>query len=155
YGRAESGLPCHAVRGVWGLIALALLAAAMSVPANGQHGARCVTRDTPDLKFVDSNCDGIDGDAKNAVFVAPDGNDAAPGTMKRPLRTLSAAVRVAQARHRNVYAALGTYDERTGLQLVSGVSIFGGYSRSWKRSASMRTVVVGSPQAVVGIDVHG
>src|SRR5262249_60826684 len=84
YGRAESGLPCHAVRGVWGLIALALLAAAMSVPANGQHGARCVTRDTPDLKFVDSNCDGIDGDAKNAVFVAPDGNDAAPGTMKRP-----------------------------------------------------------------------
>jgi hypothetical protein len=34
----------------------------------------------PDLKCVDSNCDGIDGTELNAIFVSPNGNDANSGT---------------------------------------------------------------------------
>jgi hypothetical protein len=36
--------------------------------------------DLPDLSFVDSNCDGIDGTDKDAVFVSSSGKDANPGT---------------------------------------------------------------------------
>jgi hypothetical protein len=36
--------------------------------------------DVPDLAFVDSNCDGIDGTDKDAVFVSSSGKDANPGT---------------------------------------------------------------------------
>jgi hypothetical protein len=38
--------------------------------------------DRPDLCFVDSNCDGIDGDPTTAIFVdAANGNDSWPGTL--------------------------------------------------------------------------
>src|SRR3954447_1584536 len=36
--------------------------------------------DAPDLAFVDSNCDGIDGTEKSAIFVAPLGKDTNAGT---------------------------------------------------------------------------
>lgn len=106
------------------------------------------------MKFLDANCDGIDGDARNAVFVAPNGASGAPGTLAQPLRSIAAAVVVAKARRRNVYAAAGTYYVGAGLRLATGVSIFGGYSRTWTRSGSARTIIVGSPQAIVGEGVR-
>jgi hypothetical protein len=129
--------------------------AVFAVPVSAKTPASCVTSDVPDLHFKDTNCDGIDGNVRRAVFVAPDGNDASPGTKARPLRTLAAAVRLAAVRHRDVYAALGTYDEGSGLRLAAGVSIYGGYSRTWKRSASLKTIVFGKPQAILGENVHG
>ena len=48
--------------------------------------------DLPDLFFVDSNCDGIDGTADNAVFASPTGNDMNPGTKDKPKRQIQAAV---------------------------------------------------------------
>jgi hypothetical protein len=82
--------------------------------------------DVPDVGLVDSNCDGIDGDAADAVFVSPAGDDANPGTMSLPLRTLGAAVTAAGGQRKDVYAAIGTYAEE--LRVVSGVSVYGGYS---------------------------
>lgn len=42
--------------------------------------------DRPDLDFTDTNCDGIDGDKSQAIFVsAVDGNDAGTGTQNNPL----------------------------------------------------------------------
>jgi CARDB protein len=98
--------------------------------------------DTPDLDFIDSNCDGIDGDAAAAVFVSPTGSDASPGTMNRPLRTLAAAVAAADARNKDVYAAAGTYGEE--LRLASRVSVYGGYTASWRRSLSAPTRIAGA-----------
>ena len=40
--------------------------------------------DTPDLAFVDSNCDGIDGTETNAIFVAGNGGSPSPGTKAGP-----------------------------------------------------------------------
>ena len=119
--------------------------------------ARCSRSgvDLPDMRFVDANCDGIDGDARNAVFVAPTGQEGAPGTMAQPVREISAAVIIAHATHRNVYAAAGTYNVGDGVRLASGVSVFGGYGPGWRRSASRKTVLVGSPQGVLGQGVRG
>ncbi len=98
--------------------------------------------DMPDLHFVDANCDGIDGDLETAVFVSPAGNDANPGTMTRPLRTLAAAIAAADARDKDVYAAAGVYPEE--LRLASRVSVYGGYGESWKRSLSTPTRITGA-----------
>ena len=51
--------------------------------------------DLPDLGFVDSNCDGIDGTEKDAIFVSPNGNDGNPGTKSQPKREVQAAVTAA------------------------------------------------------------
>ena len=98
--------------------------------------------DVPDAGLVDSNCDGIDGDPADAVFVSPAGDDANPGTMSLPLRTLAAAVTTAGAQSKDVYAAIGTYAEE--LRVASGVSVYGGYSPIWQRTRSLPTRISGS-----------
>ena len=65
--------------------------------------------DRPDLAFEDTNCDGIDGDRAGAIFAAPGGRDADPGTLTRPKRTLAAAIAAARAQGKDVYLAGGTY----------------------------------------------
>lgn len=101
--------------------------------------------DVPDPKFVDSNCDGIDGNPADAVFVSPAGNDANPGTMSRPFLTLATAVSAAQTAGRDVYVAIGTYSE--ALRVASGVSIYGGYGPSWQRTLSLPTRITGATNA--------
>ena len=133
-------------------VAAAILVAAS--PVASKPALKCGTKDVPDLKFADTNCDGIDGVAKRAVFVAPTGSDAAPGTRARPLRSLQAAVALAARKRQSVYAMVGRYEVGSGLALADHVSIYGGYSARWKRSATQRVVIVGAPQAVLGTDVH-
>ena len=101
--------------------------------------------DKPDLDFVDSNCDGIDGDAAKAIFVSLSGNDALPGTMIAPLCTLAAAVAAADARDKDVYVGAGTYSE--ALTMVSHVGVYGGYSTSWRRSLTPTTRITGAATA--------
>jgi hypothetical protein len=98
--------------------------------------------DVPDVAFVDSNCDGIDGDLADAVFVSPAGSDANPGTMSRPLLTLAAAAAAAQADSEDIYAAVGTYAEE--LRVTPGVSVYGGYGPSWQRTLSLPTRITGA-----------
>jgi hypothetical protein len=99
--------------------------------------------DVPDPDFVDANCDGIDGDVSRALFVATSGNDAFPGTMDQPMRTISAAIALAATLpdRDHVYVSEGTYSER--LDLADGVSVWGGYSAAagWQRSAAFETIV--------------
>jgi len=90
--------------------------------------------DEPDPDFVDSNCDGIDGDASAAVFVAPSGSDAAVGSMAEPVRTIARAISLAAAAGKSVYACNGVYDENVHLD-GAAVSLHGGYdcARGWRR----------------------
>ncbi|MEA2390985.1 MAG: hypothetical protein QOK31_1094, partial [Solirubrobacteraceae bacterium] len=96
--------------------------------------------DKPDLQFVDSNCDGIDGDATHAAFVSPIGDDGSPGTRARPKRTFAAAI-AAVPRGGDVYATFGTYPET--LFVHDGVGVYGGYDTSWRRSLANVTRLVG------------
>lgn len=131
----------------------AALAALMSVPA-GAHSTGCKKTDVPDLKFQDTNCDGIDGNAARAIFVAPAGSDTSPGTMKRPVRSVATAIAKAARQHKDVYLQVGSYDVGSGLQLASNVSLYGGYNAKWKRSATYRVVLHGAPQAIFGVGVQ-
>jgi hypothetical protein len=108
--------------------------------------------DTPDLDFVDSNCDGIDGTENDAVFASPSGNDANPGTKAKPKRQIQSAIVAAQDRKRYVLVAFGTY---TSVQLITGVSIYGGYDPStWKRKDRFPNglpTIIGSPEGVLAL----
>ncbi len=103
--------------------------------------------DLPDLSFVDSNCDGIDGTAANAIFVSPNGTDANPGTMDKPMRQIQAAVLQAVNSRKDVYVAAGSY---THVAAETGVGIYGGYDpKNWSRASGNTTVIAGSPEAIL------
>jgi hypothetical protein len=109
--------------------------------------------DSPDLSFVDSNCDGIDGTEANAVFASPRGDNANPGTKGRPKREIQAAVTAASAAGKHVYAAAGTYGHVTA---ADGVSIYGGYSpETWRRGAPLLTAIAGAPEGVLISNAKG
>jgi hypothetical protein len=102
-----------------------------------EYACTATGADLPDDGFVDANCDGIDGDASAAVFVSPGGNDANPGTRALPKLTVGAALSLAGTSGKTqVLLDQGVY---TGtVQLVSGISLYGGYSSAggWSRSAA-------------------
>ena len=103
--------------------------------------------DLPDLAFVDSNCDGIDGDAAQAIFVSPTGSDSNPGTEAFPKATIQSAITAAAAQKPpfSVYVAVGNYSGT--VTLASGVSVYGGYNATtWARPAGA-TVLTGGPAA--------
>ena len=80
--------------------------------------------DPPD--GVDQNCDGIDGDPANAVFVSPAGNDLNEGTPEAPVKTISMGLQRAQEKGKgHVYVAEGFYQETVALR--DGIQVFGGF----------------------------
>ncbi len=92
-------------------------------------GCECQPVAGPDLAGdgQDTNCDGIDGEVAEGVFVAKNGHDDAPGTLEAPMLTISAAVeRAFDAGKRDVYVATGVYGENVVLR--AGVGVFGGYA---------------------------
>lgn len=116
--------------------------------------------DAPDNAFIDANCDGVDGDASQAVFVSTAGNDAWPGTRAQPMLTIAAAIGKASLDGKTqVYVSNGTYVGR--VTLTSGISLYGGYSQAanWARSTayvstiSSTTVAGGRMTALEGFNV--
>lgn len=107
--------------------------------------------DTPDERFEDSNCDGIDGDITRAIFVSPNGDDTFIGTRETPVKTITQAIKLAQQQGLpSVYADKGTYPG--SFSLVAGISVYGGYDSGnlWARSATNDTVIQGGTTAVTG-----
>ncbi len=117
--------------------------------------------DVPDLGFVDSNCDGIDGDISTSFFVSKLGSDSNNGTIAPPFLTVQKGVdsAFADATRKQVLIATGVYDEGggAGLQLRQGVGLYGAYNTNWQRFGSLvnTTVIRGSPQAVLANGVMG
>ena len=90
--------------------------------------------DVPDDAFVDTNCDGIDGDIAHAVFVASSGgDDGNPCTRAQPCATIGRALNLVSGdpTHYQVLVQTGVYAEY--VQLVAGKSIYGGYDANWIR----------------------
>lgn len=88
--------------------------------------------DDPDGAFIDSNCDGIDGDLAKAVFVAPDGTDSGPcDAPASACATPAYALTQTSAQRTQVYLRVGNY---IGPLLVTGsAALFGGYDAQWQR----------------------
>ncbi len=92
--------------------------------------------DNPDDAFTDSNCDGIDGNLSDAIFVSTGGNDANPGTKALPVATVLTGIARAQSGGQSrVLVSSGVYVGR--VSLVPAISIHGGYSatNNWQRSS--------------------
>jgi hypothetical protein len=84
--------------------------------------------DKPDMEGIDSNCDGIDGDAGHAIFVSPAGMDIGnqTGDMKHPVKTIAKGIALAASKKWDVYVAQGIYEEQ--VLLADGASIYGGFN---------------------------
>ena len=109
--------------------------------------------DLPDLAFVDSNCDGIDGTEKNAIFVSPLGKDTNAGTKAAPMRSLQAAVVEAAQDRKDVYAAAGAYDR---FDAADDVGVYGGYRPdTWARSLTLVTSITGAPDGILAARATG
>jgi hypothetical protein len=91
--------------------------------------------DDPDENFIDSNCDGIDGNIEKSVFVDElNGNDENNGSMLDPVASVLKALNIAEEKgKKHILIAGGVYQET--VELKSGISIHGAYSGypSWKR----------------------
>src|SRR3954447_9046189 len=133
--------------------ATAGFACASAAPA----GAACSSGaiDKPDLGFVDSNCDGIDGDKAAALFVAPGGDDNHSGSFDSPKKTVLAAVNAGLAAGKDVYDAGGTYPSKVPFSINGHLGVYGGYdAQAWQRSAANVTTLE-APGQVVGVGVPG
>jgi hypothetical protein len=96
--------------------------------------------DDPDEDFVDSNCDGIDGDLTAAIFVAPSGSDEATGDITAPVQTIAHAIDLAAKAGKSVYVCDAEYDE--AITLSHPVSLYAGYAcdRAWARERDRATL---------------
>jgi hypothetical protein len=108
--------------------------------------------DLPDAAGIDSNCDGIDGDAARGVFVAQYGKASGLGTRNSPVQTIAQGLAKAVAGDKELlFVASGEYREQ--VVAVDGVSIYGGYSPDglWERDpASFETILVAETPDATG-----
>jgi hypothetical protein len=116
-------------------------------PTNGcEYACTFVSAtDLPDLQFIDANCDGIDGEVTNGLFVSNAGNDANAGTRAAPKATVNAALlTLVTTGKRDVYVSAGTYAGPIELNLSSNVNVAGGYHpTTWSRSSANVVLVQG------------
>ena len=112
--------------------------------------------DLPDLKFTDSDCDGIDGDESKAVFVDGfGGSDNNAGTKSKPVESIAKALTKASASGKNqILVSVGSYSG--AITLKSGVGIFGGYdaSNGWTRTAGSTVQLHGATKLVSGTNLN-
>ncbi len=109
----------------------------------GPDGCECEyvsAEDLPDPDCVDppdctdhakdQNCDGVDGELDNSIFVSKDGDDGNDGTLGAPLLTIQAGILKASAEgRRDVYVSTGIYPE--SISLLPGIGLYGGYSEDF------------------------
>jgi hypothetical protein len=90
--------------------------------------------EVPNSAFADENCDGVDGDVDNAVFVATGGTNSGNCIQKGPCATITYAMNRASALGKDhVYIRSGTYSGP--ITLKNNVWLFGGYDSAWVRDA--------------------
>lgn len=85
--------------------------------------------DAPDENTIDQNCDGVDGDKAQAIWVSiQEGDNLAAGTFDAPVKSLAKGIQLAVAKpesERIIYVVEGVYAE--DISISDTLSIFGGY----------------------------
>ena len=131
-------------------------------PANGCECSVLSATDLPDAAGMDENCDGVDGEVGNGIFVAKNGLDQNPGSQDLPKLTIQAAIDAAKAGgKRDVYVATGVYVG--SVKLVGAVGVYGGYRSDFLQREALlyETVIFGAeptaalPGAVNGTSLSG
>lgn len=136
---------------------------------NGIHADGCeffcdtpTLTDFPDLLGTDENCDFVDGEVDNAIFVSKSGNDLDDGSLDLPKLTIQSAIDAAVAMgKRDVYVAAGLYVEK--ITVPADLGVYGGYRFDFfdRDLAFYETVIIGTaptagqPGAVNFLSVSG
>ncbi|MFK7987338.1 MAG: hypothetical protein AB8I08_15040 [Sandaracinaceae bacterium] len=95
----------------------------------------------PPVVGGDADCDGLPDDTDDFIFVTATGSDTNPGTLAQPMRTLNGGLARGLAEAKSVLVSRGIYEGP--LDVVGGVSIFGGYSPDFRdRDLSLYPVVI-------------
>ncbi len=106
--------------------------------------------DLPDAQALDTDCDGVDGTVSLSVFVSvTTGDDANPGTMQHPKKTITAGLAAAVGEgKRDVLVSEGDYVE--SVTLAGGVGLHGGYraAEGWRRYPDSVASVLGGAVAL-------
>jgi hypothetical protein len=117
--------------------------------------AGAVALDLPDDQFLDTNCDGIDGNKSKAVFVdVNSGSDNGQGSQNSPYKSIGKGISVASANGKNqVLVSQGAYIGQ--IVLKNGVSIYGGYNKAdgWSRGFANTVQLTGDTKMVVASNI--
>ncbi len=117
------------------------------VNKNPSDGCECqFTSETDHPDGPDQNCDGVDGEVNNAIFVAKTGKDTNTGSITSPVLTIAAGIqKAAGSGKRDVYVATGVYNNN--VSLLPGVAVYGGYSGDFlARDITLyETAILGNP----------
>ena len=155
---ASCGGPSSSGTCTAGVCSLTCLPGFVDLDGNTSNGCEysCTvssTTDFPDLAFVDANCDGIDGEANNSIFVSAAGNDANPGTRLQPKATIQAGLNAATAQSkRDVLVSVGNYS--TQISMPSNVGVYGAYAPgTWSRATAniVNVLNVNSPLLIENV----
>lgn len=119
----------------------------VDVNLNTADGCEChVTSQTDLPDGIDQNCDNVDGEEDNAIFVAKNGTDTATGSREDPMLSIQAAINKALVTdRRDVYVATGVYTE--SILLAAGVQVYGGYSSDFtiRDTILYESAIIGTP----------
>jgi rRNA maturation protein Nop10 len=84
-----------------------------------------------EARYVDENCDGIDGVIADALFVSAAAAPGGDGSLAQPFRTIGAAITaLPMSSAEYILVAAGTYAET--VTLTAGVELYGGYSADFR-----------------------
>ncbi len=113
-------------------------------PSNGCECVRVSATDLPDDQAVDANCDGFDGDAAHAIFVAPLGIAAGRGDDPTSPVSLARAVAlfVADPGRNQFLLASGAYVTNEPFELLGGMRLSGGYGADFGNHDGPNAVVI-------------
>ncbi|MFO0744784.1 MAG: MopE-related protein [Myxococcota bacterium] len=120
------------------------------------------SRDEPDitpgvptvgLSYLDSDCDGIDGDLETALFVRA-GEVGGNGSIAAPFGTIQAAIDAFGAQNSHILVATGVYPE--AILLKKGVSLYGGYRDDFgARDIVLYPTIVAADESDLGSTKRG
>jgi hypothetical protein len=114
-------------------------------------GCECQLSTGPSVVIgADANCDGVVDATPQLIFVAQNGDDANDGQdVSRPVRTIQKGLERGSATGRSVLVARGIY--KGPIDLVAGVSLFGGYSPDFREhDVTLHPVLIEAPGAEPG-----
>jgi hypothetical protein len=93
--------------------------------------------------------------ATAAVFISPNGNDNAAGSMGYPLLTIAAGINKAKLTipKSDVYVYTGNYYSPTTISLADGVGLYGGFGLNWTRTATTPTTIYGAKKMLQALSI--
>jgi hypothetical protein len=133
---------------------VACLSGFVDVDGLGVTGCECRLMSGPGVVIgADADCDGQVDATPDLIFVAQDGDDANDGQdVSRPVRTIARGLERGKATGRSVLVARGIY--QGPVDLVDGVSLFGGYSPDFRQhDVGLHPVLIEAPGADPGSPV--